>query len=363
MNQPQNKNILIYRIGSLGDTVVALPCFRLIARKYPNSRRTLLTNIPVHVKAPAAIAVLGESGLIHDYLTYSIGTRNASHLAKLWWQIRRLKIDTVIYLAPPRGEAVARRDEKFFRLCGVKEIIGLPIGDLASHRFDSVTKRYEPETNRLARCLSAIGDACPGDPMNWDLGLTRGETARAEVELASLNGRSFFVLCVATKRSVSDWGLENWKSLMARLSSDSDLTDHGAVFIGATEDRSISDEVAMQWPGMTLNLCGALSPRESAALIRQASFFLGLDSGPMHLAASVGTACVSIFAGNNRPGIWFPTGGSHELIYHQTECGGCGLDVCIVEKKKCILSITVEEVAAAVLRVKLRNAERETTRV
>ena len=66
------KRVLIYRLGSLGDTVVALPCFHLIARAYPNADRRLLTNFHVHAKAPAAAAVLGNSGLVHGYMRYTM---------------------------------------------------------------------------------------------------------------------------------------------------------------------------------------------------------------------------------------------------------------------------------------------------
>ena len=52
------ERILIYRLGSLGDTVVALPCFHLIARKFPHAERVLLTNFPVHAKAPASAAAV-----------------------------------------------------------------------------------------------------------------------------------------------------------------------------------------------------------------------------------------------------------------------------------------------------------------
>src|ERR1700730_3389679 len=95
------KNVLIYRLGSLGDTIVALPCFHLIARTYADSVRILLTNEPVHAKAPAAWSVLGKSGLIHDYIGYRAGTRNIVELAKLFFRIRRLKVETLVYLTPP----------------------------------------------------------------------------------------------------------------------------------------------------------------------------------------------------------------------------------------------------------------------
>ncbi len=36
-------SIVIYRLGSLGDTIVALPCFRRIAQSFPQAERILLT--------------------------------------------------------------------------------------------------------------------------------------------------------------------------------------------------------------------------------------------------------------------------------------------------------------------------------
>jgi ADP-heptose:LPS heptosyltransferase len=68
----------------------------------------------------------------------------------------------------------------------------------------------------------------------------------------------------------------------------------------------------------------------------------------MHLAAAVQTPCVAIFAARNKPRVWFPYGEQHRVIYHQTECWGCGLETCIVEKKRCLTSIAVEEVLGEV---------------
>ena len=68
----------------------------------------------------------------------------------------------------------------------------------------------------------------------------------------------------------------------------------------------------------------------------------------MHLAAAMGTPCVAVFSARNKPRTWFPYGNNHHVIYHKTECYGCGLEVCKLEAKKCITSITVEEVEEAV---------------
>ena len=68
----------------------------------------------------------------------------------------------------------------------------------------------------------------------------------------------------------------------------------------------------------------------------------------MHLAAAVQTPCVAIFAARNRPRVWFPYGKRHRVLYHRTDCWGCGLETCIIEEKKCLTSITVDEVITEV---------------
>src|SRR4051794_4329192 len=81
------KRVLIYRMGSLGDTLVALPALHLVARAFPRAERRLLTNIPVNVKAPPAAAILEHTGLVDGYFRYIVGTRSVGELARLWWTL------------------------------------------------------------------------------------------------------------------------------------------------------------------------------------------------------------------------------------------------------------------------------------
>lgn len=87
--------------------------------------------------------------------------------------------------------------------------------------------------------------------------------------------------------------------------------------------------------------------------------FFGHDSGPAHLAASVGTPVLGIYSSRNRPGQWFPQGPHVRVVHHWVACGGCGLVTCTVQAKKCILSISVEEALAAT-REHLRETEART---
>jgi len=154
------KRVLIYRLGSLGDTLIALPALHLVTRAFPDSERRLLTNFPVNAKAPPAAAILENTNLIHGYFRYAIGTRSPRELFALWWQLFRWRPQVLVYMGPTRGVDSARRDEKFFRLCGIRRLIGVPLTeDMQQNRWDESTQALEPEADRLARNLAELGDA------------------------------------------------------------------------------------------------------------------------------------------------------------------------------------------------------------
>jgi heptosyltransferase III len=345
------KRVLIYRLGSLGDTLVALPALHLVARAFPNAERRLLTNFPVNAKAPPAAAILENTSLVHGYFRYAAGTRSPRELLTLWGQLLRWRPDVLIYLGPARGVESARRDARFFRLCGIRHLIGVPLTeDMQKSRWQQSEQALEPEAARLARNLTELGDANLDEPASWSLHLTDAENAHAKEVLVPAASHPIIAVSVGTKVQSKDWGRDNWRALLNRLAAH--YPTHALVLCGAPEESEASEFAADGWRENSrtpvINLCGLLTPRESAAAIAHAHIFVGHDSGPMHLAAAVQTPCVAIFAARNKPRVWFPYGKQHRVLYHQTDCWGCGLETCIVEKKKCLTSITVDEVVTQV---------------
>jgi heptosyltransferase-3 len=355
LRNDQISKVLIYRLGSLGDTVVALPCLRLIAEKFPNAERRLLTNFPVSGKAPASAAVLGSSGLVHGYMRYTGGTRNPIELLRLAAQIRRFRPDLLVFIHQARPWKTVVRDRRFFRLCGVRRIVGITSEEGQKYQFDSATGLYETEAARLARLISELGDAHAEDLANWSLALTEEERAVAAEALVQLGDKPLIVCGPGTKMQAKDWGQDNWRALLARLNKE--YPDHALALIGTREEAELTRFAAEDWPGPKVNLCGRLTPRETAAVIERARVFLGPDSGPMHLAASVGVSCAIAFSAAGLPGAWFPVGTHHQVIYHRTSCHGCQLETCTVEGRRCLSSITVDEMVDAVQRATGRTAK------
>jgi ADP-heptose:LPS heptosyltransferase len=349
------ERVLIYRLGSLGDTVVALPGFHLIARAFPRAERRLLTNFPVAGKAPPAAAVLQGTGTVHAYFRYTAGTRSFRELLRLWLEIVRWRPQVLVYLGPARGLETAERDLRFFRMCGIRRMVGIPVTDDMQQnrmRLDASLgyEVEEPEAERLARNIAELGNAKLDDAASWNLHLSTQEKARADEALAAAGGRPVMAMSLGTKAQSNDWGEANWCALLGRVAEQ--YPEYALVLTGAPDDHAASERVAAEWRacaargrcGPALNVCGELTPRESAALFARAAVYLGHDSGPMHLAAAVGTPCVAVFSAKGRPRRWFPYGDGHRVVYHRVSCWGCGLLTCVVEQKRCILSITPDEV-------------------
>jgi ADP-heptose:LPS heptosyltransferase len=345
-NNSSVRKVLIYRTGSLGDTVVALPCFHLIARTFPQAERVLLTDIHAYANGTAAMAVLGESGLVHRDMRYPGSTRKIGDMLRLAWNIWRFRPDVLVYLLEVRSLKRVRRDKAFFRLAGVRRIVGLPGKEELMHRFDPVSKLYESEASRLARSIAVLGDAHPEDITQWDLLLTSREKEMAVSVLPEVAGRKLIAWGPGSKMQAKDWGQDNWRLLLGRLYTK--YPSYVLVMTGAMQEKDMCEYAASEWAGTKVNLAGRLSPRETAAVLSHATVFIGPDSGPKHLAASVGVPCVCVFSARDEPGIWFPPGERNVIIYHQTECHGCRLETCILMGKKCILSVTVDEMEDAV---------------
>lgn len=350
------ERILIYRLGSLGDTIVALPCFNQIKRTFPTAELSLLTNRPVSSKAAAIEVILGTH-FFSDAIDYPLGTRNPFKLLRLLWKIRNGRFSKLVFLLAARSPRSVKRDLLFFKLAGIQSVIGAPSDEADFHVRQLSGGLYENETVRLANRLTAIGPIDIEDNALWDLRFTSEEVSARASYMNDFDSR-FPVLAVSvgTKMQSKDWGEANWQELLSRLTLK--LPHWNLLMFGAADEASVSARCASHWAGKVVNLCGKTSPRVGAAVLANCALFVGHDSGPMHMAACVGIPCVAIFSARNLPGHWYPRGRNNRVIYHQTDCFGCQLEVCVEQKKKCILSITVDEVAAAVLDLLASQPER-----
>jgi ADP-heptose:LPS heptosyltransferase len=114
-------------------------------------------------------------------------------------------------------------------------------------------------------------------------------------------------------------------------------------------EEGIVAEVARDVPSPRIVL--GLRIPELAELLRGARLYAGNDSGPMHLAAAVGTPIIALW-GSSDSRRWRPWGVTHTVVQNPFECNPCPGYRCLVAPTPvCIESVTVEQAVAAAKQV------------
>jgi heptosyltransferase-3 len=307
--------ILIIGGGSIGDTVVALPCFNAIFRKYERHRRVLLTRTPENARFSSPISVLGE-GVIDDVLEFEFGSWKASAIVQLARRIIALKPQLAIFLHPGAGSSgFIWRQMAFLRVCGVEEFVGLPAAlSLFKNQLDPISGLYEQQAVFLARRLSEIGPVPVDTDTAWDLRLTPQEHDAAIRLLGPLAQQPFIIFHMGTKQQHGrDWSEQNWRLLCERIAARYQ-EGMGLIAVGAATDSDRAERLRSVWKGTMINACGQGTVRETAALIGRARLFVGHDSGPGHLAAAARVPIVSIQPDIEPPGKWYPFGSNVTVL-------------------------------------------------
>jgi ADP-heptose:LPS heptosyltransferase len=137
------------------------------------------------------------------------------------------------------------------------------------------------------------------------------------------------------------WAAERF-ALTARALKEKDSS---IVLTCGPGEEAIVAEVAQRLPYATI-LLGLTIP-ELAELIRGARLYIGNDSGPMHLAAAVGTPTLAIW-GSSDSRRWRPWHVKHRVVQNPFECNPCpGYRCLVAETPLCIESVTVEQAVEA----------------
>lgn len=342
---------LIYRLGSLGDTVLALPTLHALRTHFGAENLSLLTNLPVHAKAAPMEQVLGQNIFVRESISYPVGTRDIHHLSNLIRSLRGRRFTYLINLMPHRGLIPGIRDYIFFILAGIRNLVGCNV-------FQNRRMEYALDSNgdgiweaeKISARLKGFLSVDLNSSSSWDLMLTSEENALSDHYVQSLRKHFFPVaFSVGTKVLAKDWGPRNWTALFQLLKVNANT--FFPVFFGADSEKDMSERCLQAYGFPGLNICGKTDPRISAGVMKHCRFFVGLDSGPMHLASSVGLPCLAIFSGRHFPKTWFPRGDHNIVLQKQVSCMGCHLEICTKENLRCLTSIEPKDVFDAFLRL------------
>jgi heptosyltransferase-3 len=362
------RNVLVFRTGQLGDTIVSLPAIHAIRARYPHHRIVLLTPVQPQGNFVSPLEILGATKIVSEVVTYTPPSNRPAtcihHLA-LALKIRRLKPEAFFYLRDFPHKNI-RRDKFFFKvLAGIHNAYGLAGCKYVFGDRDATGSlvRYPREVDRLLEIVS-MADADVGvcDEVNFAIPITNKESTRIDMLFQEISADQLLVAFgpgskMPSKRWPLDRFIEVGKSLLA------DFPPAYLIIFGGQEDLPLGEQIKCALGHRVINLAGQLSILESAEALRRCRLYVGNDTGVMHLAAAVGTSCVAIFSSRDHPGRWDPYGRNHIILRNEPACAGCLLEVCTEREMICLKQISVQEVVNAVQQILRRESTVSDARV
>src|SRR5438105_7552293 len=125
------------------------------------------------------------------------------------------------------------------------------------------------------------------------------------------------------------------------------MLEHGfqVVFVGIAGERELVETVQAALGLPSVSLVGQLSLSEFAALLSLAPVLVTNNTGPVHVAAAVGTPVVDIYALTHPQHT--PWGVPHRVLTHDVPCKYCHKSVCPEEHHHCLRLISPDSVVQA----------------
>ncbi|MBI3813912.1 MAG: lipopolysaccharide heptosyltransferase II [Nitrospinae bacterium] len=118
------------------------------------------------------------------------------------------------------------------------------------------------------------------------------------------------------------------------------------ILFGSSDDFNIENEIKEKMRHKPFSLAGKTTLKSLAAWIKRCSLFITNDSGPMHIAAAVGTPIVAIF-GSTDPSETSPLSGNYKIVRKPVDCSPCWKRECPTDHR-CMELIKVSDVMGAV---------------
>ncbi len=343
-------NILIVKLSAIGDVVHTLPSLAALRKQYPDSHITWI------IEEGSADIIAG-----HPYLDMVIVSRRKRWVKNLkglrdikgtFDEIRLLlstlrdrKYDLVVdfhglfksslLVALSRGERKVGYDS-------MQELSGFFLNEKVR---EDMTKHAVDRYLDLPRYLGASSDNPEFYISIEDENIRRVKNL---LEASGIGPNDRFV----SVNPVALWDTKMWNDRKFAQLCDRIAGELGfkVIFTGGPERECIMNIRSIMGLA-SVDIAGKTTLRDLAYLYKLSALVLTTDSGPMHIAAAVGTPTVAIF-GPTDPARTGPYGTGHTVVRKGLQCSPCFLKKC--GRKSCMNEISVDDVFQAV-REKLKE--------
>lgn len=324
--------IVLVRLRSLGDTVLATPAIALLRRAMPNAA--------IHVVMEERFAEVLDG---HPEIDGLVRTASPGRLVDRLGTLRRIRALRPDLCVDMHGGSTAAW---LSALSGARWRAGF------AHFRHSWA--YNVRVPRAQEVLGRPSDARVHTAEHHAAAVLHLGANAVRIPAARLAARDapdaqpYAVLHAGAAYFTKAWSIEGYRKLA------SDLREvHGLepVFVaGPGEDRLVN-----QFADYRVQRCHRI--RDLATLFQGASLFVGNDSGPAHVAAAFGVPCVVVF-GSSDSSAWHPWRTPFRVVETEWDCKPCPGDRCYAfDEPRCILSVPASAVSAAAADLLRERAE------
>jgi heptosyltransferase-2 len=338
--------ILIVQTAFLGDVVLTLPLVEATRQRFPQARVELLT-------VPENVALLRDQPGVDAVIPYDkrgTGMRGFLHMVH---QIRGRSYELI--LSPHRS----LRSALLVACSGSPRRIGFTRW-LTRWAYTATVPRpaavHEVQRNLQLLAALGFGPVPTANRLTFHVAPAAWQKARAyfagcgvgqdEVVIGLIPGSQW-----GTKR----WPAEHFAALIKHLVS---MPQTRVALFGGMPDRPLAEAITAACGVPVLNLIGQTPLAELSAYLERCTVVVSNDTGPMHIAAALGKPVLVLY-GPTTPALGFaPYGVPWEEVSVPLACRPCsahGPQRCPLLHWRCMLDLSVEQVAAGVQRL-LRRA-------
>jgi ADP-heptose:LPS heptosyltransferase len=338
------RKILLVRLRSIGDTVLATPSLFALKRFLPHARVDILLEDWV---APVL------SGYAYADNVITLQRNSVTSRALVARKLHATRYDVVYNLHGGTTSTILTRAS------GAKHRVGY-----ASYQYARLHNQLSPsplllwgreKTHSVEQQLALLGwtgvPVSDGPPTQLGLIAEAASSVMKRLVAAGVGEQQPFALVhPAAAFATKQWGTDKFARIVEKLAE----RNIPSVALVAAHEASIRDELRRTC-GVPLVTFDDLSLPEVSALAARARLFVGNDSGIAHIAAAMGLPSVVIFGSSNRAH-WQPWGKAPaEVVFEEMPCQPCHGYFCEkFDQPECIIRVPVERVSAAIDRI-LRN--------
>ena len=321
-----SQRILLIRLSSLGDIVLTTPVIRAVRSQFPDAHIAMLVG-------KQSAEVLRENPHLDEIITFDrfAKDKDTGEMLRAARVLRDRKFTLAIDLQRKF------RTEVLMYFSGAAERVGK--GRLCTVRVSEQGNKHA--TAHYFDLLHAV--EIPAVDQKLELFLAASERADAtqRFDIAGVTPTGLKVGFFPG----AGWKLREW--MPERFAAIGDrLVQHfnaEVLIFGGQKESELVHTVANLMDARAVPFAGNLQIRELAACIEKCDLFLTNDTGPMHIAAAVGTPTVSLFGPGNHVRFQ-PLGALHQTIRHDVPCSPCKQFTDKCKDNICMKKITVDEV-------------------